>query len=363
MTPAETQVGQPLTVASSESFSNWLANLGQSIILTTYQANKVIVLGHDGRQLSVLPRNFDKPMGIHVQGGRIALATRHDVVIFADAPVLARHYLESHPGRYDALYLPRLTYHTGDLHLHDLAFGTRDLWLVNTRYCCLCKVSDQFNFVPVWKPRFLSEIAPEDRCHLNGLALVDGEPRFVTALGETDSAGAWRAGKVGGGVVVDISTDSVVCQGLAMPHSPRWHAGRLWVLNSGTGELGFVDFASASFQPVCALPGYLRGLTFVGNHALVGMCTIREKHLFGGMPVQQRFPKLSCGIALVNLSTGQPDGIFEFTAGVTELFDIQMIPHARRPMILNLERESARQAFTAPDLHYWLRPSNEVPSA
>lgn len=353
--------GDLIACTASESFGPFLAHLGGSLAITTYQAGKVVLLGWDGRQITVLMRQFDKPMGLAVQGSRLALTTRHELFLFANSPLLAPDYLETQRGRYDALYLPRVAYFTGDLNVHDLAYGADRLWLVNTRFCCLATLSEDHSFVPHWKPPFVSEIVPEDRCHLNGLALVDGKPKYVTALGTTDTPGGWRPSKAAGGVILDVDTSEILVRGLAMPHSPRWHQGRLWVLNSGAGELWRIDPASGKHDVVCALPGYLRGLCLVGPYALIGMCQIRERHIFGGLPVQQRFPRLLCAVAAIDTRSGQQVGLFEFTSGCQELYDVQLLPGVQRPMILNREKEAARQAFTAPQFSYWLRPSNQVP--
>jgi uncharacterized protein (TIGR03032 family) len=352
--------GDVIQVSISDSFQQWMSQAGGTLVITTYQAGKVAMVGWDGRQVTLLMRQFDKPMGLAVDGDKLALATRHDVLLLANAKLLAPDYLETQRGRYDALYVPRASFHTGDINVHDLAYGSDGLWIVNTRFCCLSRLSDEFNFLPVWKPPFLSEIVPEDRCHLNGLAMLDGKPRYVTCLGETDVVGGWRPGKATGGCVVDVTSNRVIARGFAMPHSPRLYRGQLFMLHSGAGELIIVDPKSGTHTVVCALPAYLRGLGFVGNFALVGMCQIREKHIFGGLPVQKRHERLLCGIAVIDLRTGKDVAMLEFTSGCQELFEVQFLPNVHRPMILNLEREAARQAFTAPQFSYWLRPSNEI---
>lgn len=356
---------QPVRIdcAVSSGFEAWIAQSGGSLAISTYQAGKAAMVGWDGRQVTLLMRQFDKPLGLAVQRGRLALATRNDVTLFADAPLLAPEYLEDQPGRYDALFLPRVTYHTGDLHTHDVVFEGDDLLVVNTRFSCLARLDPRYNFVPVWKPAFVTDIVPEDRCHLNGVALRDGKAAYATALGMTDTPGGWRPNKATGGVVLDIPSGEVVLGGLAMPHSPRWYAGRLWVLNSGTGELVVVDVGTGQAETVCGLPGYLRGLAFVGPYALVGLCKIREKHIFGGLPIQARYERLRCGVAVVDLRSGTEVGMFEFTAGCEELYDVQFLPGVRRPMILNLEKEAARQAMTHPESSWWLRPSAEIRDA
>lgn len=345
----------------SEPFAEWLAQVKGSLAVTTYQAGKLALLGWRGSQMSLLMRQFSKPMGLAVGPGRLALATRNEITLLADAPLLAPDVYPDQPGRYDALYLPRATYHTGDLNVHDLAFGSDGLWMVNSRFSCLSALSKDFSFVPLWKPPFISDIVPEDRCHLNGLSVVEGKPRYVTALGETNVVGGWRETKATGGVLVDVALDQIVLRGLSMPHSPRWHQGRLWLLNSGQGQVLCFDPQKASAEVVCTLPAYLRGLCLVGRYAVVGLCQIREKHIFGGLPVQQRFEKLLSGLAVIDLPTGNLVGLFEFTAGCTEIYDVQFLPGARNVNVLNLSSEATRQAFTAPDFSYWLRPENVIP--
>ncbi|REK11985.1 MAG: TIGR03032 family protein [Planctomycetota bacterium] len=353
--------GAIVACSISESFAEWLASAGGTLAISTYQAGKVALVGWNGQQVSLLLRDFPKPMGMAVRDRQMALATHHEVLLLADAPLLAPELFEQQPGRYDALYLPRVAYQTGDLHVHDVGFGDDGLWLVNTRFCCLSAPSDEFSFAPRWKPPFVSEIVPEDRCHLNGLAIVDGQPRYVTCLGTTDTPGGWRADKATGGVIVSVPDGQIVARGLAMPHSPRWHDGKLWVLNSGEGQLVRVDPAPGTLEVVCTLPGYLRGLCFVGPYAVVGMCQIREEHIFGGLPIGQRFERLLCGVAVVDLRTGGTVGTFEFTSGCHELFEVQFLPGVRQGMILNSRHPAAREAFAAPEFSYWLRPSNEIP--
>jgi len=357
--------GEQISCSISPSFASWVSQANGSLVITTYQAGKVVFVGWDPKlnQVTLLPRQFEKPMGLARTADcqRLALATRHSVILLADAPLLVPDYLEDQKGKYGALYLPRAQYFTGDLNIHDLAFdSTGQLWLVNTRFCCLSHLSDSHSFTPLWKPPFISEIVPEDRCHLNGLAIVNGKPKYVTCLGETNSVGAWRENKASGGILIDIDKNEIILRGLSMPHSPRWHNNQLYLLNSGAGQLLSFNPHTNISKTIIELPGYLRGLSFAGNFALVGLCQIREKHIFGGLPVQ-RHPKLLCGLAIIDLRTGQQVALFEFTSGVQELYEVLFLPTIHRPMILNTEKDAIRQAFTAPQFSYWLRPSSEIP--
>jgi uncharacterized protein (TIGR03032 family) len=351
---------QKLACTADEGFSAWMAESGGSLVVSTYQAGKLLMIGWNGRQLSFLPRHFDRPMGLDLRDGHLLLATRTAVMLFADEPVLAQHYDEQQPGRYDALYLPRLSYHATGLDVHDVALTAKDAWIVNTRFSCLAGLSERYSFVPRWRPAFISDDAPEDRCHLNGLAMVGEQPGYVTCLGQSDTADGWRGNRVQGGALIEVASQRIVLQGLAMPHSPRWHDGRLWLLESGQGRLLVVDPARGRAEVVCELPGYLRGLDFVGPYALIGLCKARETQYFGGMPVQQRHPQLRCGVAVVDTRSGARRGLFELTAGATEIYDLRFLHGRRRVNVLNLEREQQRVAFSAPgDLHWWVRAEAE----
>ena len=351
---------KPIAVQTDAGFSEWVAKSGGSLVISTYQAGMMFTVGWLGNQLSMLQRHFEKPMGFDVRDGRLVLTTRNDVISFQNNASLAAHYIENQPGRYDALFLPRMTWHTADLGIHDIAIASDEVWLVNTRFSCLSVLDSEYSFIPRWSPSFITSLMPEDRCHLNGLTLVNDKPGFVTALGQTDTANGWRENKTTGGVVINVQTDEIVLDGLAMPHSPRWHDDTLWVLNSGAGQLLKVNADDGSTEVVCELQGYLRGLTFVDHYAIIGLCKIRESNVFGGMPVQEKYDSLKCGVAIVDTLSGNTVGFFEFTEACTEIYDIRFLPGVLRPNILNLQKEEARRAITAPpDNFFWMREQLE----
>jgi len=361
MNEATGQQNKPIQVKTDAGFVQWVAESGGSIAISTYQAGMMFMVGWLGNQLSMLQRHFDKPMGFDVSGDRMVIATRNDVISLQNNPVLAHHYFHDQPGRYDALYLPRMSWHTADMNLHDIALSDNDIWVVNTRFSCLATLDHEFNFYTKWQPSFITDMAPEDRCHLNGLAMKDNIPAYVTALGETDVAGGWRDNKANGGIVIDVENNEIIQRGLSMPHSPRWYNDTLWLLNSGKGQLLKMDVGTGKVKVVCEMQGYLRGLSFVDKYALVGLCKIRETNVFGGMPVQDKYERLICGIAIVDTETGDTIGMLEFTEGCTEIFDLRFLSGIQRPNILNLEKEQARQAVTAPqDVHYWLHEENVI---
>jgi uncharacterized protein (TIGR03032 family) len=314
--------------------------------VSTYQANKLLVARVAGAGLSMLVRTFDRPMGLAVDARRLAIGTRKEVWFLRNAPDIAPRIEPA--GQHDACFLPRTSHVTGDVGIHEMAWSGDELWMVSTRFSCLATLSDDYSFVPRWRPPFISAIAAEDRCHLNGLAILDGQPKFVTALGETDTVDGWRANKPKGGCMMDVSSGEIISRGLSMPHSPRWHHGQLWVLESGTGRLLLVDRATGCRETVAELPGFARGLAFTGPYAFVGLSKIRETSAMDGVPLAERREQLNCGVAAVDLRSGQIIAFLEFQSAVEEIFDVQILPGLRFPEVVGFQNETIRHTFVVP---------------
>ena len=307
-----------------------LSRFGVSLLVSTYQAGKLGVIGIDGDQLTFSFHNFERAMGVAVGNDRIAVGSTSQVWFLRSAPIAGQ--IEP-AGRHDACFLTRSSHVTGEIQVHEMAWAGDDLWLVNTAFSCLCALDHEHSFVPRWRPPFISSLAAEDRCHLNGLAMDEGRPRYVTAMSETDAPQGWRPGKATGGCLIDVSTGTTVARGFAMPHSPRLHQGRLWLLDSGRGRLVTVDPQTGQAEVVCELPGYARGLTMVGPVAFVGLSRIRETSTFGGVPVAERRDELKCGVAVVELTSGRQVSLLEFHSGVEEIFDVQLLHGVKNPVI------------------------------
>jgi len=268
----------PLRSVHTTSFPALLDHLRAAVLVTTYQAGKLVVLRADGGVLNTHFRGFAKPMGLALDRDRLAVGTALQVWEFHNVPAVARK-LEP-PGKHDACFLPRSCHVTGDVQIHEMAWAGNELWFVNTRFSCLCTLDGRNSFVPRWRPPFITALSPEDRCHLNGLGLVADArgtptPRYVTALGTADTPAGWRPTKKDGGVLMRVPSGEVVVGGLSMPHSPRWYADRLWVLESGTGSIGVVDERAGKYEAIAQLPGFTRGLDFAGRYAFIGLSQVR----------------------------------------------------------------------------------------
>jgi uncharacterized protein (TIGR03032 family) len=253
------------------------------------------------------------------------------------------------PNNNDACYVHQYTHITGDIDIHEMAWGKdNQLWFLNTKFSTLCTLDLDHSFVPKWRPRFVTALSPEDRCHLNGLAMVDGKPRYVTALGETDSNEGWRQNKASGGIMIDLTTDKVVCRGLSMPHSPRLHDGKIWVLESGKGSLGIVDFASGRTITVAEVPGFTRGIDFFGNLAFIGLSQVRESIAFSGLPITERAQERNCGVWIVDIRNGQTVGFLRFKGAVQEIFSVQVLRNIRSPDILEQNDPLVHTSYVLP---------------
>jgi uncharacterized protein (TIGR03032 family) len=337
-TPATTQSGGvqaanlvPVHYEHTSNLANVLEQLGVSLLVSTYQAGKVLAVGvHQGGP-SFAFFNFEQAMGLAVQPRQLAVGTRRQIWILRSAPDIAARVEPA--GKYDACYLTRRASFTGLIHVHEMAWAGDELWVVNTLFSCLCTLSDAWSFVPRWRPPFISALAAEDRCHLNGVAMADGRPQYVTAMGEVDTAGGWRPTKAHSGCIVAVDTGAIVARGFAMPHSPRLHDGQLFVLDSGRGRLSQVDRVSGQADVVNQLNGYTRGLALHGHYAFLGLSKIRETSVFGGIPIAEHREQLQCGVAVVDIRSGQVVAGLKFHSGVEEIFDVKLLPGVRCPIL------------------------------
>jgi uncharacterized protein (TIGR03032 family) len=336
----------PFASVSTDSFAAHLLAAGGSLLVSTYQTGKLVCARVDGDGLNTHFCDFDKPMGIAVGAGRIALGTRTEVWDLRNMPALAPKVEPA--GRHDACFLPRNRHVTGDIAVHEMAFAQGRLWVVATAFSCLATLDADHSFVPAWAPPFVSAIAPGDRCHLNGLAVVEDRVRYVTALGTSDEPRGWKATKATGGVLMEVPSGEVVAGGLSMPHSPRWHDGALWVLQSGHGQLCRVDLDTGVAEPVVELPGFTRGMTIVGQTAFVGLSQIRESSSFGDLPLTRRLPERRSGVWMVDLRRGGITGFLRFDDLVQEIFDVAFVPGARYPEIADATSSAVAQGFALP---------------
>ena len=338
---------QPVKKSCSANFSGWLQQQQISLAFTSYQSGRVYMVGAEqSGKLSFHERIFQRAMGIVGNQKRIYMGGLYQIWRFENV---------LQPGQvankmFDACYVPRNAQFTGEVDIHELGIKKNgQIIFVNTKFNCLATPSLTHSFKVLWKPEFISKIVPEDRCHLNGLAMVEGEAKYVTAVCKSDTIDGWRERRDNGGIIIDIQTNEIVCEGLSMPHSPRWVNGKLWVLNSGTGYLGTVDFETKSFVPHTFCPGFLRGLAIHGDYAIVGLSKPRYER-FEGLELDQNLADKDseawCGVQIINLNNGNVEHWIRLDGPVTELFDLTILPNVRCPMALGQQSKENLSMIT-----------------
>ena len=334
----------------SRDLADVLTKIGGSILISTYQAGKIATIDVVEDRVDLSFHNYDRPMGMAIdsEGRRLAVATRDAVWFAYNRPDVASRLSPARAG----CFLTRSCHVTGQIQAHEIAWG-EELWVANTAFSCLCSLDEHHSFRPRWTPSFITELMPEDRCHLNGLAMHEGQPKYVTVLGESNSPEGWRVNKATSGCLIDVDANQIVARDLSMPHSPVIHGKMVLLLNSGNGSLILFDSKTKQVNQLARFPGYTRGLAVHRNWAMIGLSKIRESATFGGLPISDRRDSLKCGIAIINLTTGSLEGQFEFKSGVDEIFDVAFFP---RPGGLAVRGPHALQDGYD---DVWLVPGNE----
>jgi len=322
-----------------------LATCPGALAVTTYQSGRLVLLRSDGQGINTHFKGFPSPMGIAAVGDRLAIATARGVWEYHNQRGIAASLGQG--TSIDSCFVPRRQHLTGDIRVHEIAWVGDELWVANTRFSCLASLDGLHSFTPRWQPSFISALEPTDRCHLNGLTVVDGRVRYVSCLAATDTAGGWREHKADGGLIIDVVSGDIVATGLSMPHSPRWYQNRLWVLESGRGTLSQIDPATGRALPFAELPGFVRGLAFHGPHAFIGLSQVREG-VFGGLPIMERLKERVCGVWVVDLRSARIAGFLRFEGKVQEIFDVTMLPGNKYPELLEPEDDRVQGAFVVP---------------
>lgn len=331
----------------SRGLAPWLAANEMSLAFTSYQTGRLYLIGSGAEgKLALHEALYPQAMGVCGNAERIYLGTLTQVVRMENVLGAGQVANEAH----DKVYVPRNMQTTGNIDIHELAI--RDdgrIIFVNTSHSCLAEPSLKHSFKPVWKPDFISKLAAEDRCHLNGLAMENGQPKYVSAICRSDVVDGWRDRRHDGGIIIDVETDEIIAENLSMPHSPRVHDGKLWILNSGSGELGWIDTKSKSFNPIAFFPGFLRGLAFHKGHSIVTLSKPRYKR-FDGLELAEKLEEKDadawCGVQIISLATGNVVQWIRFDGGISELFDVCALPGVKNPITLGPQSAEIRDFIT-----------------
>jgi len=352
---------QNISFTYSQNIVEFLKQTNLTILLSTYQTNKIMIIGQENDQFDLRYKNFPRPMGMCTKDGKIYAGLGHGIYQFANYNGVAQK-LEG-GNKFDACYMPQNIHFTADIDIHEMEYCQDELYFINTKFSCLCVKEPNSSFKPIWKPPFISLLQPVDKCHLNGFCTRDNEPRYVTALGHTDEPLGWRANKANGGLLMDIKTNEILVEGLSMPHSPRWHQNKLYLLESGNGAISYFDFKTKKVVQIATVPGFTRGLDIVGDFAFIGVSKVRESATFSGLEIT-KLPKRVSGMWIVNIKTGDIVSFVEFTSGLDEVFAISVLPHKKMEMFdFDNEHSKANYIIAPEDIDQVKMPETKLEMA
>jgi uncharacterized protein (TIGR03032 family) len=334
-----------------------LKELKLSVLITTYQAGKLITISSQEDYINQIPISFKKPMGIALQNSKVAIASIDEIHFFSNEEQDLFITKEEFKG-YDSVYLQRATYHTGILDIHDLAFGDGLLWGINTLYSCIAVYDVNFSFRPKWKPPFITTITPEDKCHLNGMVMKDNLPKYVTALSTDDTENGWRTDKMKTGVLMEVPTGEIILSNLAMPHSPRFYNEKLFVLESGSGKLLLVDTENKRAEVYYNFDCFVRGLSFQNNIAILGKSKIRQTSKdFNDLSVKDN--SKYAGIIFFDMESKTVIAELDYLTDVEEIFDVRLMNNCSNPVFVTKDHEIFKNITTFPGNSFWIKPKVE----
>ncbi len=361
----------------TDNFPKILKALNISLAITSYQSARLILIRSEGESIDTRFKAFSRPMGIYADESRITLGTFNQVVEFKRSDTLlekiktgaldntgnfSRKVLEKDKEQMeelrkqreeeindvkqsDSLYLHRAALTTGMINIHDIAWGDEGLWVVNSTFSCLSTLSPDSSFIARWKPKFISELLPEDRCHLNGMAMLNGRPKYVTTFNMEDSRDSWSEGRIDYGTLIDIDTDEILIEGMIMPHSPKVYKGEVYVCESGLGVVWKYSPITKEKTEVVKLQGFTRGLFFYGGVMFVGLSQVRASEIKNPTPLSKEYDETYAGVWMINLEDNTEIGHIKFDGDVDQIYDIAIIPNSTMPELLNVSSSLTRHLF------------------
>ena len=366
----------------SDNFPKILKALNISLAVTSYQSARLILIRSDGESVDTRFKTFPRPMGIYADEDRLTMGTFNQVVEFKRSDNLlkeikkgtldntgnfSRKVLEKDKEEFerlkkereeeiqevkesDSLYLHRAALTTGMINIHDIAWGDEGLWVVNSTFSCLSTLSPESSFIARWKPKFISKLVPEDRCHLNGMAMVDGRPKYVTTFNMEDSKDSWSEGRIDYGTLIDIDTDEILTEGMIMPHSPKVYEGEVYVCESGLGVVWKIDPRTKKKSQVVKLQGFTRGLYFYGGLMFVGTSQVRASEIKNPTPISKEYDETYAGIWIINLKNNEIAAYIKFDGDIDQIYDMAIIPDSTMPELLNVNSSLTRHLFDFEEL-------------
>lgn len=320
-------------------------------LIVSASPSRIFCIGAEDGKLTANVIPFQNPFGVSVVDGRLALSSRHTIVTFTNAAHMAASY-PCAPGRYDGFFAPRTVFVTGNCRTHDLQVTENGPVFANTQFSCVSVCDGVHSFTPLWKPSFISELMPEDRCHLNGFAFSGGRPVIASFFAPCDSPAGYRQLPINSGQLVDMESGAVAVAGLTLPHSPRLFEDGLFVCNSGMGDVLKIDLANGKAEVVARLPGFTRGMRAQGDFLFVGLSAIRATRR--EIPLLERGTRLLTGLAVIERRSGKVRGVLELPDTVSEVMDFDLVPGYRRLFIQDPSGDDGQCAIGTPANGFWM---------
>jgi uncharacterized protein (TIGR03032 family) len=365
----------------TDNFPGILKALNISLAVSSYQSTRLILLRSDGESIDTNLKAFPRPMGIYADENRITLGTLTSVIEFKrtdqildkikrgildNTQKLTKKVLEKEQARLDelkkqrdeeianikkadALYLQRASLTTGMINIHDIAWGEEGLWVVNSTFSCLATLSPDSSFVARWKPPFITELVPEDRCHLNGMAMLNGKPKYVTTFNKENSKDSWSDGRIDDGTLIDIDSNEILIDGMIMPHSPKVYKNEVYLCESGLGMVWKYNPETKEKSQVVKLQGFTRGLYFYGGLMFVGLSQVRASEIKNPIPLAKEYEETYSGIWIINLQDNSEVARLQFVGDVDQIYDLTIIPQATCPEIVTMNNSLTRHIFDFED--------------
>ncbi len=323
-----------------------LKGLNISLAVTSYQSQALFLIRSDGETIDTNIKRFRRPMGLVVNDEQITLGTHTEIVKFGRNDSVIQGLEDS--KKVDGCFTPTASHTTGMINIHDIAYGNDGLWIVNSAFSCLATIEPDYSFVPRWTPPFITELKPEDRCHLNGMGMKNGRPKYVTTFDQEDQAKAWLGDRKLNGTLIDVETNEILLENLSMPHSPRWYQGYVYFCNSGYGLVNRFDPEVKELKQIAKVQGFTRGMDFWGPLMFVGLSKTRKSKMKNKPPIADEYDETYCGIWIINLDDNSIIGEICFEGDVTQIYDIAVLPDVTYPELIEPLDKKVKNIFSFP---------------
>lgn len=323
----------PYTV--SGRFWETLADSGGTLLVTREYEHLVMALRADPAP-AITALRLPHPSGIAYDAARGVVhiaCTRNPNQVLTLAPyagAIPRLDMAQPDPDGRPLMPVRSTFYPGSLYMHDLALIGGELHANAVGQNAVVRLHDDGWHERVWHPACIEHgqapIFGQNHIQLNSIA-AGATPETSYYSASADEITELRPGHPDfpvdkRGVIFSGATRQPILRGLTRPHSARLHQGRIWVDNSGYGELWAVD-PDGAYDLIARLPGWTRGLCLIGDVAWVGTSRVipRFRQYAPGLDVDASV----CGIHAVDLASGAILGSLIWEAG-NQIFAIELLP-------------------------------------